>query len=247
MPREKIWHVGTLNVQAGLSTHSYRDYVTKSWHHISPTSQSKQKNLISVGDCVQHLDVFGAQEVDPGSLRSGFSNQASYLASHAGFEHMAFQANRRTGFSTTANALFAKHPLNAVHQVCLPSRKATTSPRGLLMSCVETAKGPVCFAVAHLSLHPLDREKQSQEIVSVLNNHDRVVLMGDFNDTPQSLSLKSLTHVFDGVTSSPTYPRWKPTKNIDLIWWRGVDVVDEGCHPWGATDHCGVDIRFKIK
>lgn len=244
--KKEVWHVGSLNIQAGLSTHCYRDYFTKSWHHVSPTSKSKHQNLFSVGGSVGHLDVFGVQEVDPGSLRSGFSNQAHFLAEHGKFDHFTYQANRSTGLSTTANALFSKHELLRVQNIKLPSRKTATSPRGVLLSHIDTPKGPIAVGVAHLSLHPLDRKHQSEAIMQALKNEERVLLMGDFNDTPSSLSLASLKEGMDGHTTSATYPRWKPSRCIDVIWWRNLDVLEENSRVWGATDHCGVDIKFKL-
>ena len=242
--KSKIWHVGSLNIQAGLTTNSYKDYVTKSWHHVSPLSKSKNKNIFDVSHLVKHLDFLGVQELDPGSMRSGFSNQASDLALHAGFEHYAYQANRSTGLSVTANGFFSKVPFEDVEHRMLPSRKSSVSPRGVLVARIPSER--LTVAVAHLSLNALDRARQAAHIVSVLEKEENVILMGDFNDTPSSLSLSSLKASMDGHTSVCTFPRWKPSKCIDSIWWRGVDVLSENAQNWGLTDHCGVDITFKI-
>jgi endonuclease/exonuclease/phosphatase family metal-dependent hydrolase len=39
-------------------------------------------------------DIVGLQEADPGSLRSGFTNQTHYLAQRAGFNYWSHQPNR---------------------------------------------------------------------------------------------------------------------------------------------------------
>jgi len=248
--KEKIFHVGSLNIQAGLSTHSYKDYLTKSWHHVSPLAKSKNKNILDIAQLVNHLDIFGVQELDPGSVRSGFSNQASNMALHAGFDHYAYQANRSTGLSVTANGLFSKHPFESLHNEKLPSRKSAVSPRGVLIAKISMGDMPkfdLAIAVAHLSLNSFDREKQVERIVSLLKEEENVILMGDFNDDPLSKSLKCLKNNMDGHTTGCTFPRWNPSKCLDSIWWRGVDVLSENIQTWGASDHCGVDIKFKAK
>ena len=72
------------NIQAGASTRSYSDYVTRPWNHVLPRRE-KRNNLDALADLATPFDVVGLQEADPGSLRSGFLNQTHYLAERAGF------------------------------------------------------------------------------------------------------------------------------------------------------------------
>ena len=224
---KRIWHIGSLNVQAGLGTHCFRDYVSGCWRHIAPTS-CKNRNLFSLGDAVAHLDFFGVQEIDPGSLRSGFSNQAKWLAEHGKFKHFTHQANRSTGFSVTANALFSKLPFTDVQRYTLPSRKKDTSPRGLLVCSVPLnrfhspsavpvhppgltlpsepdysegeASSFLTIAVAHLSLSEADRVKQAEAISKYLEQFPHLVLLGDFNAPPVAPSLGPLKESMEGHT-----------------------------------------------
>ena len=243
----KTWKVATLNVQAGLSTHKYRDYITQSWHHISPTSAHKHKNLMDICGAVQHLDVFGVQEIDPGSWRSGFKNQAMFLAEHGRFNHWSYQANRNTGLSTTANGIFSKNPLKMIEHWTLPSRKSSVAPRGAMRADVEDDNGHTwCCAVAHFSLNAQDRLAQASFLAERLTEEKNILLLGDFNDVPSSPSLKPLDKIFDQHTDLLTYPRWSPRKAIDLAWWRGLDVSASAVQCWGGTDHCGVELTFQI-
>src|SRR5688572_27482354 len=81
------------NIQAGSSTRAYRDYVTRSWSHVLPNG--KRLTLDSLATLAQPYDLVGLQESDPGSLRSGFTNQADYLAERAHFPYWSHQPNRR--------------------------------------------------------------------------------------------------------------------------------------------------------
>ena len=84
------------NIQAGTTTGKYREYVTHSWRQLLPNHQ-RVANLDSIADLAKPYDVVALQEVDCGSLRSGFLNQAKYLASHAEFPYWHYRGNRKVG------------------------------------------------------------------------------------------------------------------------------------------------------
>ena len=243
----KIWRVATLNVQAGLTTHRYRDYLTQSWHHVSPTATHKHKNLMDICQSVQHLDVFGVQEIDPGSWRSGFRNQALILAQNGGFDHWSCQSNRSTGVSITANGLFSKTPLDQVEHWTLPTRKSAPAPRGAVHAKFLDEHGHHWTGVvAHFSLNAQDRLSQASFLAERLAGEKNLLIMGDFNDLPTSKSLAPLAKIVDGYTDLPTYPRWSPQRAIDVVWWKDLDIREHTAQCWGGTDHCGVEIAFQV-
>ena len=84
------------NVQAGISTARYRHYVTHSWKHVLPHPQ-RFNNLDRVARLVSDYDVIGLQEVDAGSLRSGYVNLTQYISERAGLPFWYDQTNRRIG------------------------------------------------------------------------------------------------------------------------------------------------------
>ena len=84
----------TANIQAGSSTRSYSDYVTRSWSHALPVG-GKRQSLDTIAQMVAEHDIVGLNEADPGSLRSGFTNQTHYLAQRAGFNYWSHQPNRK--------------------------------------------------------------------------------------------------------------------------------------------------------
>ena len=73
----------TFNIQAGTSTARYHHYVTHSWRQVLPHAK-RVENLDAIAELVAPYDMVALQEVDSGSLRSGFINQSRYLANHAG-------------------------------------------------------------------------------------------------------------------------------------------------------------------
>ena len=76
------------NIQAGSSTRGYHDYVARSWSHVLPAG-NKRGSLDAIAELAGRHDIVGLQEADPGSLRSGFTNQTHYLAQRAGFQLVA--------------------------------------------------------------------------------------------------------------------------------------------------------------
>ena len=62
------------NIQSGVDTNRYRQYVTQSWKHLLPHKE-RLLNLNRIAAMIGEYDLVGLQEVDSGSLRSGFVDQ----------------------------------------------------------------------------------------------------------------------------------------------------------------------------
>jgi hypothetical protein len=84
------------NIQAGISTRRYRHYLTHSWKHVLPHAQ-RFDNLDRIARLVKSYDIVGLQELDAGSLRSGYINLTEYLSEKAGMPFWSDQTNRRIG------------------------------------------------------------------------------------------------------------------------------------------------------
>ena len=96
------------NIQAGSSTRGYHDYATRSWSHVLPAG-NKRGSLDAIAQLAGGHDIVGLHESDPGSLRSGFTNQTHYLAQRGGFAYWSHQPNRSVGgFASSANGLLSK-------------------------------------------------------------------------------------------------------------------------------------------
>ena len=67
----------SFNIQAGTSTARYHHYVTHSWRQVLPHTQ-RVANLDAIAGLVAPFDMIALQEVDSGSLRSGFITCSNY-------------------------------------------------------------------------------------------------------------------------------------------------------------------------
>src|SRR3954464_1645124 len=96
------------NIQAGSSPRGYHDYFARSWSHVLPAG-NKRGSLDKIAQLAGEHDIVGLQESDPGSLRSGFTNQTQYLAQRAVFDSGTPQPNRIVGgVASSANGLLSK-------------------------------------------------------------------------------------------------------------------------------------------
>ena len=84
------------NIQTGIASSAYRHYLTHSWKHVLPYPK-RMDNLDRIASLIGRFDIIGLQEVDGGSLRSGFINQTEYLALQARFPYWYDQTNRNLG------------------------------------------------------------------------------------------------------------------------------------------------------
>ena len=110
------------NIQTGISTGSYRHYLTKSWRQVLPHPE-RLDNLDRIATMIGDYDMVGLQEVDGGSLRSGFINQIEYLAHEAGFPHWHDQTNRDLGkFARYSIGLLTRFHPSALEEWRLPGR-----------------------------------------------------------------------------------------------------------------------------
>lgn len=205
------------NIQAGSRTRRYSDYVTRSWSHALPIG-GKQGSLDAIAELAGDYHIVGLQEADPGSLRSGFTNQTHYLAQQAGFAYWSHQPNRNVArVAGSANGLLSKREPQHIGFHSLPGRIAG---RGVLVANYGDGNDGLVVAVAHLSLGAKSRASQLAFIGDLLAPHRHAVLMGDFNcthDAPEMQELFKRSHLRPPREAVPTFPSWKPRRAIDHI------------------------------
>lgn len=235
------------NIQAGSSTRRYSDYATRSWSHVLPAGK-KRSMLDAIARVAGEHDIVGLQESDPGSWRSGFTNQTHYLAERGGFDYWSHQPNRRVGsVASSANGLLSKlEPVEVIDHP-LPGR---ITGRGVLMARFGDGDEGLTVAVAHLSLGAQSRRAQIAFIAELLHDHPHAVLMGDFNctaDRPEMDLLYSQTRLQPPACAVHTFPSWKPLRAIDHI--LVTDVLacqDLRAFPAAFSDHLALSVALEV-
>lgn len=237
----------TANIQAGSSTRRYSDYVTRSWSHALPAG-GKRASLDSIAQLVSGHDIVGLNEADPGSLRSGFTNQTHYLAERAGFNYWSHQPNRKVGgVASSANGLLSRLQPVDVQDHVLPGR---LGGRGVLLARFGPGDAGLTVAVAHLSLGAGSRAVQLDFIAELLSDHPNAVLMGDFNcvaDRPEMQSLYRKTRLQPPGCLVPSFPSWGPTKQIDhILVSDSLKVLDTHAVAAAFSDHLALAMQLEV-
>lgn len=237
----------TANIQAGAYTRGYRHYITRSWSHALPSRQ-KRVSLDAIAQLASNYDIVGLQESDPGSLRSGFTNQTHYLARQARFTHWRQQINRHVGkLAASANGLLSQLPPTKVTLYPLPGR---ISGRGLLIAQYGQGQEGLVVAVTHLSLGYRSRVKQLEFIAELLSQYANTVLMGDFNcaaSEPEMQPLYRYTRLTMPQSSVLTFPSWGPQRAIDHIFVSSTLTHDAlQTFPAAHSDHLALGTTLTV-
>jgi endonuclease/exonuclease/phosphatase family metal-dependent hydrolase len=207
----------SFNIQVGISTRAYHHYVTRSWQHLFPHRQ-RNRTLDEIARLLRQYDLVALQEVDGGSLRSGFVNQVEYLA-HAGqFPYWYQQRNRNLGkLAQHSNGVLSRIEPSLVEDHPLPG---LVPGRGAIMVRLGRGENALLIIVLHLALGARTQDRQLRYIRELIQHHPHVVLMGDMNNPLEHLLSRPALQGLDLVSAEqalPTYPSWKPTRALDHI------------------------------
>jgi endonuclease/exonuclease/phosphatase family metal-dependent hydrolase len=218
------------------------------WKHLLP-SRCKLDNLREISEFIKSFDVVGIQESDAGSLRSYFMNHTKLLAHLGGFNHWAEQVNRDLVFARHSIGFLSRHRIVDITKHQLPGR---IPGRGLMVVHLDVGGVPVAFAVAHLSLGSRDRIRQALFIGDIIRGLDcRTILMGDLNCTSDSDELRVLSTkagLRESMKKMPTYPSWKPRRDIDhILVSDGIAIRRARAINFPLSDHLPIAIEAEIK
>jgi endonuclease/exonuclease/phosphatase family metal-dependent hydrolase len=207
----------SFNIQAGIESRRYRDYLANSWKHLIP-HPARQRNLANIGSLLRGFDVVGLQEVDAGSLRSAYIDQAQFLAEQAGYPYAVSQVNRELGqLARHSNGLISRIRPEKVTEHKLPGLPG----RGAMVVEFSTNQDdPFAVCVLHLALGQRAQRRQLEYLVEVARGYRMVVLMGDFNCGCGSPLLREAIKAagLRGLDCElKTFPSWRPARNLDHI------------------------------
>jgi len=215
------------NIQSGLTTRTYSQYVTRSWKHLVPVP-SRMSNLDGIARVLTDYDLVGLQEVDAGSLRSGFVNQVKYLADQAGFEYMFDQSNRKIGMiSQHGNAVLSRVQPDAITEHKLPG---LIPGRGVLEVQFGFGADALYVLILHMALGRRGRLQQIGFLAERICDYHHVILMGDLNcdsDSPEMTVLLERARLCEPAPGLHTFPSWQPSRQLDHILVSSSIVVEQ--------------------
>lgn len=159
------------NIQVGIGTKRYREYVTESWKHVLPHAQIYD-NLKQIAHTISDYDIVALQEVDAGSLRTSFINQTEYLATHAGFPFWHHQTNRNIGkIAAHSNGLLSRYRPSQIHDHKLPG---ILPGRGVMVVRYGHPDNPLVLLIMHMALGKRARQRQFEYVTRIVNQYEHV-------------------------------------------------------------------------
>lgn len=187
--------VMTYNVHNGIGMDGKRDY-----QRIGERIRTSGAEFVAL------------QELDSATRRSRGANVLNEIALQTRLYPTFAKAIDFDGGSYGIGILSATPP-QWVKRIALPGREER---RQLLIAAFDH----FILANVHLSLHADDRKASLPIILREAEKADRpFLLLGDWNDSPQSDFLKAVSEHFDilNPTQHPTYPAQAPNTCIDYI------------------------------
>jgi len=235
------------NIQSGLTTEKYSQYLTRSWKHLVPVP-SRMTNLDGIAQVLAGYDLVGLQEVDAGSLRSGFVNQVKYLADCAGFAHVFDQANRKIGMiSQHSNALLSRLRPDAIAEHKLPG---LIPGRGVLEIRFGSGADALHVLILHLALGRRGRLRQIGFLTELAQNCRHIILMGDLNsrtDSPEMAVLLENVGLLGPAPGLHTFPSWQPDRQLaHILVSPSITVEQVAVLPCTFSDHLPLAMQVRL-
>jgi endonuclease/exonuclease/phosphatase family metal-dependent hydrolase len=226
----------TYNIHSGFGEHGYDlDAIVRGIKHES-------------------ADLVALQEVDFSLRRTGYVNQAQWLADQLGM-HAIMGGTRRQG--RYGNALLTRWPTTFVQNH--PLTVWPHAGRACLEAHLTTPKGTIRCYVTHLGLLPQERMVQAvrltEEIIAADNGHEPILLMGDFNTVSRSRVSRHLRNRFTDVFAvvgegrAATFHARMRGVRFDYIYTAGLTPITShvAVTSWSASgsDHLPLVAEFR--
>lgn len=230
--------IGTYNLQHGV-LHQKRLDTGEVTVDLAATAAVIRKNAPAI--CALN-EVYGNEE-------SAFGNQPRLLAEALGYPHYAFARGIYHRLGEYGNALLSKYPITAqrVVPISVPMAQRTGTrhyeDRALLVATLDVDGQPLTVLACHFGLN---EDELTLAVDTVLAEAASVctplVLMGDFNLTPDTVHYQRLAEVFfDTASTTPhpllSFPSDAPTHKIDYVFTRGLAAAGAYAPTVVASDH----------
>jgi endonuclease/exonuclease/phosphatase family metal-dependent hydrolase len=235
------------NIQVGIESRHYGDYVSNGWKHILPHGR-RLHNLTLIAGMLSGYDMVGLQEVDGGSIRSAFIDHTQFLARESGYPFWHRQINRDLGrFARHSNGLLSRVSPTLITEHRLPGPPG----RGALMAEFATScDDPLLVCVLHLALLQHTRRHQLNYILKVARDYRFAVLMGDFNCGCKSRSLRAAVSEagLNGLDCElKTFPSWRPQRNLDhILVSPELEIIDARVLDHAISDHLPIGMEVAL-
>ncbi len=212
----------------------------------------KKLDLTRIADIINSAnpDIVGLQEIDCATQRTGKVDQLRELERLTGMKGFFCKTlNLQNG--EYGIAVLTKLDTKSFH--CELFSQYSDEPRGRIVLLVNKNGKDVRFINTHLGLKIDERKSQISELVNEKTDYT-TILVGDFNEHPDTENYKLLTQYFKDAAVNvknpqPTFPADNLKKRIDYIF---LDTKTEweilNCKniPSTASDHIPIVCEIQL-
>ena len=199
-------------------------------------------------------DVVGLVEVDVGSYRSGKCNQAELLATELGHYHSCRMKYRGKGGLGVMRRLPVLGKQGNAFLTRDAIRKETFHELtdGFKRLVIELDLARVRLFLVHLALGYRTRHQQLAELHELIGKSDKpCIVAGDFNSHTGARELRLFLKATGLVSANskhlPTYPSWKPRRELDFICHSPQIQVKQFTVPQTTlSDHLPLVVDFEL-
>ncbi len=245
LPEDGRLRLLSFNIQVGISTQRYRHYLTRSWQHLLP-HPGRATNLQKIGDLLTDFDLVALQEVDGGSIRSGYINQVEHLAQLGGFPYWYQQLNRNLGrMAQHSNGILSRLRPVSLEDHPLPG----PAGRGAILARFGEGDDALVVVMMHLALGTRTRARQLAYIRELIGGYRHQILMGDMNTHASDLLLHSALRDLGLVApqAEATFPSWRPQRCLDhILLSPGLTLERVQVLPLPISDHLPVAVEIRL-
>ncbi len=209
-------------------------------------------------------DICGLNEVRGEGPVEGYTDQTNAIADGLGYNRYFGEAIKVKGTSPYGNALVTSHPIKSSETILIPepakeyefdenSARNYFERRCIIKAVIDVDGSDLCVLVTHMGLSDIERKNAVTTLCEIIDKTEMpLVLMGDFNATPDDLVLNPLyerlsdTNVKSVNPSVSTYPSYSPEIKIDYIFYRGLNCVRAQTIEEIISDHYPIFADFEF-
>lgn len=226
-------------------------------HYYSEDWDSTEFNMFAEYLTKKNPDIVGMNEVRGKGNHPSYTDQTGTVSEKAGYANSFFApAVMLYGTEPYGNALMSHLPFSASNvPIPIPEGKteAECEPRCVIRADYTVNGKPLTVLDSHFGLSDEEARLAVKTVCDIADSvSNPIILMGDFNLTPDSPILLPLRERFSDTEellpqdNRYTFPSYKPDCKIDYIFVRGAKVNRADIYVDVLSDHCPMEIEIEI-
>ena len=216
--------------------------------------RTNHQHLEEITSFIDNLDpdIITLIEVDTGSFRTKYLNQAKFIANSLSHEYVSSVKYHEKSFhikmpflKEQSNAILARKDLNF--------KEFHYFPVGMKRLIIEAEINNIAIFLVHLSLKKKNRLKQLEHLAKIVAKCNKPkIITGDFNTFSGEKELVELCKKLNlsnaNKYNEKTFPAWNPRYELDFFLCSNEIKIKKFAIPQiRLSDHMPILIDFKIK